>query len=365
MISNNTKRFLNMGYGIELINGRLSGSAKEVEKSNSDNTTFVKKINGGGMLSTVSTKWNMKQFMQEVDGLEQSKKVMQPGENGNKSRIVCDPHPAKFVNDDIFGYMMATKKDIITEEDYNALDEEMKAMYQEKGKGKTLKYEKIGSGTMKRKSRMQMSPVVAVGNERVITEWCVSKDENGKNLPLNIETYAGVSYGIANLNIDKVGKFVVADEDLEFRDYSKTAAENLNVKDLENDEVFKRINSTLRALEYLSIQGNQNNYLTDTKPKFIILGEYSWGNNVFQGLMNGKGLDIEMLRQTIERNEEFRVSDIWIGIDRFNAEVYNEVKESLKEITEDFEFVKVDNVHNTFENYREFLANSLDIAIEK
>ena len=364
MISNGTKRFLNIGYGIEIINGRLSGSALDVEKSNSTNTTFVKKINGKGMLSTVSAKHGLKQFMGEVDGLEQSKKVMQPGENGNKSRIICDPHPAKFANDDIFGYMMATKKDTITEEDYSALDEALKVMYSEKGKGKTLKYEKIGSGTMKRKSRMQMSPVVAVGNERVNTEWCVSKDETGKNLPLNIETYAGVSYGIANLNIDKVGKFVVADEDLEFRDYSKIAAENLNVKDLENDEIFKRINSTLRALEYLSIQGNQNNYLTDTKPKFVILGEYSWGNNVFQGLMNGKGLDIKMLRQTLEKNEEFRVSDVFIGVDRFNAESYNEIEESLKVITEEFEFVKVDNVHRSFGAYREFLANSLDVTIE-
>lgn len=361
--SNETKRFLNIGHGTEIINGRLSGSAADVEKSNSNNTTFVKKINGKGMLSTVSAKWNMKSFMEEVDGLEQSKKVMQAGENGNKSRIICDPNPYKFANDDIFGFMMATKKDAITQEDYNALDDDMKLLYQEKGKGKNLKYEKIGSGTMKRKSRMQMSPIVQVGNERVNIEWCVSKDESGKNLPLNIETYAGVSYGIANLNIHEVGKFVASDEDLEFRDYSKVSAETLKVKDLENDEKFKRINSTLRALEYLSIKGNQNNYLTDTKPKFVILGEYSWGNNVFQGLMKKDGIDIQMLRETLERNEEFRVSNVWIGVDRFNAEAYNSIKEQLKEIIEDFEFVKVYNVHNAFKSYKEYLAATLEVEI--
>ncbi|WP_297522165.1 DNA repair protein [uncultured Clostridium sp.] len=365
MESKKTKRFLNIGYGIEVINGRLSGSAKDVEKSDSDNTTFVKKINGKGMLSTVSTKWNMKQFMEEVDGLEQSKKVMQPGENGNKSRIICDPNPAKFANDDIFGFMMAIKKDSITEEDYNALDESLKSLYQTKGKGKTLKYEKIGSGTMKRKSRFQMSPVVAVGTERVNKEWCVSKDEAGKNLPLTIETYAGVSYGIANLNLDEVGKFVISDEDLEFRDYSKVAAENLGIKELKNDEKFTRINSALRALEYLAIKGNQNNYLTDTKPKFVILGEYSWGNNVFQGLLNKDGIDVEMLRQTLEKNEEFRVSKVFIGIDRFNADTYNKIEEELQSIIKEFKFVKIDNVHRTFNAYRGFLANSLDIISKK
>lgn len=352
-------RFLNIGYAIEIMNGRLSGSSKDVENGNAQNKTFVKKISGKGMLSSVSAKWNMKYFMETVDGLKQSKKVMQVGENGNKSRIVCDPDPANFANDDIFGFMMAIKKQVIDKEDYESLDESLKALYKEKGKGKNIKYEKIGSGTMKRKSRFQMSPVISVGEEKVNTEWCVSKDEEGKNLPLNIETYSGVSYGIANFDINNVGKFFITDEDIEFRDYSEAAAKSLNVKDLDKEEKFKRINSTLRALEYLSIKGNQNNYLTDTKPKFVILSEYSWGNNVFQGLLNKDGIDIEMLQETLEKNEEFRKSDIWIGVDRFNSEKYNKIKEELENEFNESEYIHITNVHNAFKNYSNYLKDTL------
>ena len=41
------------------------------------------------------------------------------------------------------------------------------------------------------------------------------------------------------------------------------------------------MNAVLEAIEFLSIKSNQTNYLTDTKPKFVILADYSWGNNAF------------------------------------------------------------------------------------
>lgn len=354
-------RFLNIGYAVEVINGRLNGSAEEVEtkKNSNGNTTFVKKIGGRGTVSAQCQKWNIQNFVQTVDKLEKSSKTFKKGEGNKKSSIEIDPHPAKYFNDDIFGFMMASGKIEITVEEYENLDDELKKSYKLKGKGKNQKYEKIGSGTFKRKSNFLMSHMTNISNNRVETEWAVSSADNGKNLPLQIETYSGIFAGIANVNINKIGKFIVSNEDLEFRDYSEELAETLDVKDLEKDEKLKRIKSVLRGLEYLSIQGNQNNYLTDTKPKFVILGEYSWGNNVFQGIINKNGIDIEMLKETLLQNEEFRITNIYIGVNKFFDENYNNIKEQLKELEEEFDFIKIDNVHNTFLNYVEYLEKSL------
>lgn len=354
-------RFLNIGYAIEVINGRLNGSAEEVEtkKNSNGNTTFVKKIGNRGTVSAQCQKWNIQNFVQAVEKLEKSSKTFKKGEGTKKANIEVYPHPAKYFNDDIFGFMMASGKTEITVEEYEELDQEHKSSYRLKGKGRNQKYEKIGSGTFKRKSNFLMSHIINVTNNKIETEWAVASADNGKNLPLQIETYAGVFSGIANINLNKIGKFTISDEDLEFRDYSSELAETLKVENLDKEEKLRRIKAVLRGLEYLSIQGNQNNYLTDTKPKFVIFSEYSWGNNVFQGIINKQGLDVEMLREAIEQNEEFRLTDIYIGINKFFDEKYNEIREQLKELEYKFDCIKVENVHNTFKNYINYLEQNL------
>lgn len=356
----NEVRLLNIGYATEVINGRLNGSAADVENiiGKAKNTTYVKKIGRRGTVSAVCQKWNIQNFMEQVDGLEKSKKVFEKSLDGKKSRISLDPHPAKYFNDDVFGFMMATKKEVLSEEEFNSLSNDIKELYEKKGNGKKVSYEKIGSGTMKRKSRMQMSHLVNVTNNKIEKEFCTASAEEGNTI-INIESYSGIMYGISNLNITNVGKFFISDEDVEFRDYNSQVAEKMRVRDLNSEEKFNRINSVLRGLEYLSIEGNQSNYLTDTKPKFIILGEYSWGNNVFQGLINENGVDIEMLRETIEQNEDFRISNIWIGVNRFNNDKFNDMKAKLNILSEEFDFIKVDNVHNSFKAYKEYLKESL------
>jgi len=179
-------------------------------------------------------------------------------------------------------------------------------------------------------------------------------------MPYKLETYSGIMANISSLHLSEIGKYKVSNTPTEFRDYDEMESKTLNVRDLSKEERTDRVEKVLRSLEYMSIKGNQTNHLTDTKPKFIILGEYSWGNNVFQGLIKKDGVDIEMLKESLEQNEEYRLSPIYIGINKlFDDEYYNKLLE-LKEAFKDCDFVSIDNVHNTFDKYIEYMKETLE-----
>lgn len=340
-------KFLNIGYAIETINARLNGSADEVEgrKDSFNNTTFTKKIGRRAMVSAVSVKSNMKEYMKNVY-LEEANIKSKDGK-----QVKLSPNPMKYLFDDVFGFMMA-EKIAIEEEDYNLLSDEEKQLYK---KNKKV-YE--CNATKKRVARLQMGSLVNVSNKRVNLEFNVCST-NSHSMPYKLETYSGIMAGIANFNVEAVGEYKVSNTESEFRDYNEIEAEALEVKNLNREEKIERIEKTLRALEYLSIRGNQTNHLTDTKPKFIILAEYSWGNNVFQGVIKGNGLDINMLKESLYQNEEYRLSNVYIGINKFFNDDFKTTMDSLKQDLGDLEYIVVDDVHNIFNSYIEYLKESL------
>lgn len=340
-------RMLNINYAIEVIDGRLNGSSADIEtnKNGYKNATFTKKIGGRSKVSAVCQKANMKDYMIEVLKENATRKTKEG------KQVFSTPNPYKSIFDDIFGFMMATKIEL-TEEEYALLDDEVKKTFDKKGK----KYS--SNATKKRASNLQMSSLVNISNRRVETEFniCVT---SGDSLPYTIESYSGIMNGIANLNISNVGKFNISDIATEFRDYSVKEAEALGVENLDEDERYERIEKVLKSLEFMSIKGNQTNHLTDTKPKFVIMADYGWGNNVFQGILNKDGLDIDMFKEALEQNEEYRLSDIYIGVNKFFDKNNNLDLDILKEEFEEFDFIKVDNVHNTFKNYLEELKSNI------
>lgn len=341
-------RMLNIGYGIEVIEGRLNGSAEEVEnnRTNFKNTTFTKKIGGRGMVSAVCQKKNVKNFMSTVFNYEQNLKT----KDGKQIKLV--PNPMKYAADDIFGFMMASKVEL-TEDEYNALEDNQKELY------KKNKKSYIANITKKRVSRLQMSSLVNVSNRKIQMDFhtCGSTTDS---LPYKLEVYSGVMAGIANLNLSKVGKYHISNDATEYRDYSVEEAESLNVKSLDKEERLNRIESVLRGIEYISIKGNQTNHLTDTKPKFVILCDYSWGNNAFQGLMNENGINIDMLKESLEQNKEYRLSNTYIGINQFFDETYNNIKIELEEKLKDYNFIEISDVHTAFNNYINYMKETLE-----
>lgn len=340
-------RMLNMNYAIEVIDGRLNGSCSEVEnnKDGYNNTTFTKKIGGRSKVSAVCQKANMKEYMCKV--LQES-----IGEKTKEGKQVMSiPNPYKNIFDDVFGFMLATKIEL-TQDEYDALEDNAKATFKKDKKKYT------SNATKKRTSNLQMGSLINISNRKVELEFNVCAT-SGDNMPYKIESYSGIMSGIASLNISNIGKFSTSDIATEFRDYSTKEAESIGVKDLTKDEKLDRIEKVLKGLEYMSIKGNQTNYLTDTKPKFIIMADYGWGNNAFQGIINKDGLDIDMLKEAIEQNEDYRLSNIYIGVNKFFDKNNNLDLEVIKEELKDYDFIKADNVHNTFKSYMEELRNSL------
>lgn len=339
-------RKLNGFYAIEVLNGRLNGSASQVEnKSGYDNATFTKKVAGKSKISSQCQKFNLRNFMMEMSGSSQSERI----KDGKQIKALYDPF--KYDLDDIFGFMLAEKMEI-NEEKYNLLEDSQKKLYKKVGK----KYQ--SNITKKRKTRLQMNALINISNRKVEWEWNVASSSTDF-VPYQQEVYSGVHASIFNLNIDEIGKFIISDNSSEYRDYSVEEAKLSNVRDLTSEERFERINNVLNAIEHLSISSNQANHLTDTKPKFVILADYSWGNNAFQGVLNKDGLDIDMFKECIDQNEKYRLSKIYIGVNKFFDDAFNKIKSQLEEEFEACDFIEISNVQTAFENYKKELASNI------
>lgn len=347
-----SKRFLNGVYAIEVLNGRLNTSCPDVENNNSgyDNITFTKKVENKGYDSASSIKSSMKKYM-----IGQGENISQYIKDGKK--IIVEANPNKNLNEDVFGFMKAeTVK--LNEEQYKQLDDDIKQIYELKGK------EYINKATKKRDAKFKLNGLIGLGISKVKKEYGICKTV-GDSMPYVLETYSDIMSGLFNFDINSVGKFIVSDDEKQFRDYSVAEAKTLDVKEeLSKEERECRIETTLRALQYLSIESNQSNYLVDTTPKVVILGEYSWGNNVFQGVINKKGMNVEALKETIKDNEQFRLSKIWIGISiRIASEQFAIDKEELKKQLSDEELsdiIEVTTVGEAFNSYIKYMKETLE-----
>lgn len=340
-------RKLNGFYAIEVLNGRLNGSSDKLEKNTFGfkNATFTKKVAGRSKVSAQCQKFNIKDFMTNMSGIEQEKRV----KDGKQIKMHTDPF--KYEIDDIFGFMLADKVEI-SKEEYDALNDEEKALYK---KSKNVYQCNI---TKKRKSRLQMNALVNLSNRKVEWEWNVASSETD-SMPYQQEVYSGVHTSIFNLDIEEIGKFIISNNPSEFRDYSEEEAKVSKVRDLTNEERLSRVKNVLNGIEHLSISGNQANHLTDTKPKFVILADYSWGNNAFQGVLKEDGVDLEMLEECINQNEKFRLSKIYIGVNKFFDSRYNDIKEKLEGKFSSWDFVEISDVKTAFENYKIELESNM------
>ena len=347
------KRFLNGVYAVEVLNGRLNTSCPDVENNigGFDNVTFTKKIGNKGYDSASSIKSSMKK-----DFIEHGENVSQYIKDGKQ--IITEANPWKFINEDVFGFMRAeTIK--LTKEQYDQLDEDTKKMYE----GNTKQTEFTNKATKKREAKFKLNGLIGLGTSKVKKEYGICKT-SGDSMPYVLESYSDVMQGLFNFDVNSVGKFIISDNETQFRDYSNIEAEILGVKDLNLEERKHRVETTLRALQHLAIQSNQSNYLVDTTPKLVILGEYSWGNNVFQGVIKKTGIDIEALKETIEDNEQFRLSKIWIGISsKIMSEQFNINKEELQQQIDEAglsEIIEIGTVGQAFNKYIEYMKETLE-----
>lgn len=343
------KRFLNGIIMIEAENSRLNTSCPEVERTNgNENVTYTKKVGSNGMCSSASIKSNMKKFM-----IEEGFNVSQYIKDSNKIVSECDP--IKFINEDVFG-MMGARKVTISKEEYDSLKKEEQEGFKKEKKEYTKNI------TKKRDAKFKLNALIGLGTSRVRKEWGVCNCEGNYSMPYQLETYADLMSSIFNFDINSVGRFIISHDATELRDYSteeKNSREDI-VEELSREERLNRIKVTLKALKYLSIESNQSNYLTDTKPKAIILGEYSWGNNMFQGLITKNGVNIDGLKEVLDEYDDYRLSKIWIGLSNtIKSESFNNNIKEIKEKLIDYD-VKVTSVGKVFDEYLEYIEKTLE-----
>ena len=348
-----SKRFLNGVYAVEVLNGRLNTSCSDVENNigGFDNVTFTKKIGNKGYDSASSVKSSMKKYL-----IEQGETISQYIKDDKK--IIVEANPYKNLNEDVFGFMKAeTTK--LNKEQYELLEDNIKKLYESNKKGTEF----VNKATKKRDGKFKLNGLIGLGTSRVKKEYGICHT-TGDSMPYILESYSDVMGGLFNFDIESVGKYIISDNEKQFRDYNSIEAELLNItEELPLEERKHRIEVVLRALQHLSIESNQTNYLVDTTPKVVILGEYSWGNNVFQGILNKNGINIEALAETIEDNEQFRLSKIWIGVSsRILSEQFKVTKEEIEKQLEEYglnEIVEISTVGQAFNKYIKYMEDTL------
>jgi len=322
-------KYLVGSFAIEVKNAKLNGSSKDVEKNTSlENIAYTKKISSGRnvypYMSTQKTKYCIKQNC----GISISV-IKQIG----TTEAISEGNPYKNYDEDVMGFMIAQSSEI-NQEEFDTLSELEQKGYTKSGKGKGIKYKK--NITKKRRSRLMMSPLQAIGHTKIQTEFC-TKMTDVANLIYSKEVYSTIMSSGFCLDINNIGVFSISEDASGFRDYAPQETEGLgydiknNKFELPYEEKKNRIVATIKGIEYLHTFSCQNNNYEDINAKFIILADYSIGNGVFNNIFRNSKLDIEYLIEAIKENEEFRLSNIYIGVrtgfmDNLKSKLENEIE---------------------------------------
>jgi len=340
-------KFLVGNFAIEVKNARLNGSSRGVENQHStNNIAYTKKISSGRniypYMSTQKTKYCIKQNCNLPISIIKQK---------NSKEALSEGNPYKNYDEDVMGFMIAQNSEI-DQEEFNQLSELEKKGYNKTSRGK--KYEK--DITKKRRSRLMMSPLQAIGHTKIQTEFC-TKMTDIANLIYSKEVYSAIMNSGFCLDINNVGVFSVSKDASGFRDYAPQEVEGLNYNivdgkfELPYEEKKRRIIATIKGIEYLHTFSCQNNNYEDINAKFIILGEYKIGNAVFNSIFRNGKLDIDYLIETIKENDEFRLSNIYIGIrtgfmNNLKIEIENEIARNNMN-----EYIKIGSVKEMIDGY--------------
>ena len=355
-------RFLNGSIAIETKNARLNGSSRDAEDRGSSvqNISYTKKIrNRNGVFpyaSGVYVKKNIKRYaLQKGMSLSSVRSI-------STTEAVSEGDPYANYDEDIMGFMIASKLSLSPEE-YADLDKEQQKTFKKITKGKNVSYEK--NITKKRKARLMVSPLQAISSTQIQQEFNV-RETDKTNLLYTKEIYSNIMSLGFNLDIKNVGVFRASEDETGFRDYSVGEINNYDLKEnddgmiyLDNNIKLDRIETTLRAIQYFNTDIAQTNNLEDLNTKFVIMSEYSIGNNVFNNIFRRGNLDIDYLIEAIDENENYRISPIYIGI-RKGFMIYDgkDLRDILGEKLGDNSNIIIDTVGEAFNSYIDFLKSS-------
>ncbi|MFA7689129.1 MAG: DevR family CRISPR-associated autoregulator [Bacilli bacterium] len=352
------KKFLHGTYAIEVKNGRLNMGGDESKTGSTNNGTYVKKIRNGNKVypyvSGQSLGYNMKQISKTF-GANISNIILDK-ESKNQECII-EANPYKNYDEDLFGFMRA-KSIEITEGEYEVLPDNVKKFFNKDGK----KYKR--NITKKRLRRLMKSPLQTISSTRITEEFCTRKTDSGEsNILYSKEVYSNIMNGSFSLDIDNIGVFTTTHDNLGYIDYLEDEIEALNIKPdesglikLDKNERFNRIKYTLKSIQYLNTNVGQNTNQENINSKFIIIADYSLPSNLFINCFRDGEFNIEYFKESLESYEEYRLSDIYIGI---YSGFMGDLKEKLQEEFKDNEMIHITTVKDAFDSYLEYTEGNL------
>jgi CRISPR-associated protein Cst2 len=281
-----------------------------------ENTSAVKKVTKNGRVHAVVAGQAWRYWWRESLGL-----------NGwslspitrDKKVAYTEANPLEYADDDIFGYMRASKDEL--------KDEDGSIVKDKKGNPKKIDV------TVTRVSPLKNSILTSVTSidKKALNEFSTMARQDGDAVPYEKQSYSTVLKGMFSLDLDQVGTFTKVNRsgfknvtDITYDKVLENGSEvtdliNPNIKRarLENKTRRDRAKDTLSALKTISGGAKRTTNYVSVKPDFIILAVLKGGNNIFDNIAveeNGRAtLSIEALKEAIEDNKEYLRSDVYIG----------------------------------------------------
>jgi len=238
--------------------GSLNGSDKEA-----DNVSSIKKLTRGTKTFPYVSSQALRRALRDQLGvlgftLSEGRK----GE-GEKSPGITDCLPAKFIDDDLFGFMDASKQ---------------------------------GRPPHKRTSPIRVAPLLAMDSYEGDLDFgtnYMARDEGGNPNIFETEIHGGLYRGTVLIELDAVGKNRQGE--------GISASEPDKGWELESKEKAARVIALMTALQHLWSSGRQSRFLADISPKFVAAATITAKVPIFLEAVqrNEDGICIPALREAL------------------------------------------------------------------
>lgn len=267
-------------------------------------------------------------------------------------------NPIDYPDDDIFGYMRATKEEEIDENGNVKKDK----------KGKNIK----SDATVTRVSPLKNSVLISACSVRAVENFSSMSRIEGDPILYSKQEYSAIMKGMFCLDLGMIGTF---------SNYNKTGFKNLSdslrrdalaIEGAEEiDDAFvanqklvrlpystrvQRAKDTISALKTISGGAMQTSNMGDVTPKFIILVSTNTGNHPFSHIVTSTGnydemikFDIEALREVIKEYGDTFEGKVFIGRRKgFFDDYHNALDDLKKELPEIIEYGAVNEMIDAY-----------------
>lgn len=312
--------FIHSSILIDVDGASLNNWGKDnTNTQGTDNASAVKKVFKNGRMYAVVAGQAWRYWWRESLGLNGWS--LSPITRDTKVAFT-EANPVKYADDDIFGYMRASKGE--------ELDDEGNYILETKGKNKD-KPKKVDV-TVTRISPLKNSILTSVTPIKNINEFSTMARQDGDAVPYEKQSYSAILKGMFSLDLDQLGTFTKIN-----RSGYKNITEaiytdilnngGLEIQDLINPNIQRarlnietrrqRAKDTISALKTIAGGAKRTTNYASVKPDFIVLAVLRGGNNIFDNIAveeDGRAtLSLKALEEAIRDNKEYFRSDVYIG----------------------------------------------------